>query len=94
MGSFELYIIKSAVCLVLLYPPYMLLMRKDTHFCFNRATLLTIIIASFTRATCGLTVMTARERPYSASPEKKRIQLDEEHGNIGIRCRKARDYYP
>lgn len=42
----------------------MLLMRKDTHFCFNRATLLTIIIASFTRATCGLTVMTARERPY------------------------------
>ena len=46
MGAFTIYAIKSAICLVLLYLPYTLLMRRDTFHAFNRTLLLGIVMLS------------------------------------------------
>ena len=46
MGFMTLYAIKSAVCLMMLYLPYTLLMRRDTFHSFNRMVLLAIVILS------------------------------------------------
>ena len=46
MGIFLVYIIKSALCLALLYLPYTLLMNRDTFFAFNRKVLLSMMALS------------------------------------------------
>ena len=46
LGAFTIYAIKSAICLVLLYLPYTLLMRRDTFHAFNRVLLLSIVAFS------------------------------------------------
>lgn len=47
MGAFVVYIIKAAICLAILYLPYLLLMRKDSFFRFNRLILLGVVVLSF-----------------------------------------------
>ena len=47
MGTFLVYIIKSALCLTLLYLPYTLLLRKERLHRLNRMALLAILAASF-----------------------------------------------
>lgn len=42
MGTFLVYIIKSALCLTLLYLPYTLLLRKERLHRLNRMALLAI----------------------------------------------------
>ena len=61
MGTFLVYIIKSALCLTLLYLPYTLLLRKERLHRLNRMALLAILAASFSRfrrrsglAECGI----------------------------------------
>ena len=46
MGIITIYAIKSALCLTLLYLPYVLLMRRDTFHAFNRVLLLSIVVLS------------------------------------------------
>lgn len=46
MGFITIYAIKSALCLTLLYLPYVLLMRRDTFHSFNRVLLLCIVVLS------------------------------------------------
>ena len=46
MGIITIYAIKSALCLTLLYLPYVLLMRRDTFHAFNRVLLLCIVVLS------------------------------------------------
>ena len=46
MGAFTIYAIKSAICLVLLYLPYTLLMRRNTFHAFNRTLLIGIVTLS------------------------------------------------
>ena len=45
MGTFLVYIIKSALCLTLLYLPYTLLLRKERLHRLNRMALLAILAA-------------------------------------------------
>ncbi len=42
------YVIKSAICLSALYVPYMLLLRKESFFTFNRVMLIGIMLLSLT----------------------------------------------
>jgi len=47
MGTFVVYIIKSAVCLIVFYLFYKLLLSKDTFHRFNRIALLSLLLLSF-----------------------------------------------
>jgi len=47
MGTFVVYIIKSAVCLIIFYLFYKLLLSKDTFHRFNRIALLSLLLLSF-----------------------------------------------
>lgn len=46
MGELTLYALKSAICLAMLYLPYMLLMKRDTFHHLNRCLLIGIAVAS------------------------------------------------
>ena len=46
MSALFIYAIKSAICLALLYFPYVLLMRRDTFYSMNRIVLLCILVLS------------------------------------------------
>lgn len=47
MGTLFIYIVKSALCLTLLYLPYTLLLRRERLHSLNRAVLLGILLVSF-----------------------------------------------
>ena len=47
MGAFVVYVIKSALCLALLYLPYALLLRGEKSFRLNRVVLYAVLFASF-----------------------------------------------
>jgi len=47
MGTFIIYIVKSAICLVVFYLFYKLLLSKDTFHRFNRIALLGLMLLSF-----------------------------------------------
>jgi len=47
MGTFFVYIIKSAICLIAFYLFYKLLLSKDTFHRFNRIALLSLLLLSF-----------------------------------------------
>ncbi len=46
MNAFLLYVVQSALCLSLFYGLYLLLLRREAFFRFNRCVLLTIMIVS------------------------------------------------
>ena len=46
LSALFIYAIKSAICLALLYFPYVLLMRRDTFYSMNRIVLLCILVLS------------------------------------------------
>ena len=46
MSALFIYAIKSAICLALLYFPYVLLMRRETFYSMNRIVLLCILVLS------------------------------------------------
>jgi len=56
MGAFFVYIVKSAVCFLLLYLPYRLLLRKETFSNFNRWVLLGIVLLSFLCPLCSISL--------------------------------------
>ena len=47
MGTFLVYIIKSAFCLTLLYLPYTLLLRGEKHHRLSRMALHVLSVAAF-----------------------------------------------
>ena len=46
MNTYLIYILESTICISVFYLLFRLLMRKETSFAVNRATLLTIVVAS------------------------------------------------
>ena len=46
MNTFLTYILESTICISVFYLLFRVLMRKETSFAVNRATLLTIVAAS------------------------------------------------
>lgn len=47
MGGLCVYAIKSALCLAVMYVPYMLMLRNETFYRFNRFVLVSIVTLSF-----------------------------------------------
>ena len=47
MGEICVYAIKAALCLAVMYVPYMLMLRSETFFRFNRVVLLSVVVLSF-----------------------------------------------
>ncbi|MDR1091974.1 MAG: carboxypeptidase regulatory-like domain-containing protein [Prevotella sp.] len=56
MGDFFVYIIKSAVCLVVFYLFFRLLLNRDTFHRFNRIAVLCILVLSFIVPLCRIHV--------------------------------------
>ena len=48
MNAFLLYVVQSALCLSLFYGLYLLLLRREAFFSFNRGVLLAVMISSMT----------------------------------------------
>ena len=55
MTTFFLYLVKSALCLMLFYPFYMVLLSRETFHRFNRLALLSILLASAVIPACRIT---------------------------------------
>ena len=47
MEAFLFYLLKSSICLAVLYLPYRMMLRKESFFCINRFGLLAISFLSF-----------------------------------------------
>ena len=60
MGTFLVYILKSAVCLAMFYLFYRLLLSKETFHRFNRIALLGVMLLS-----CLLPLVKVTENIYS-----------------------------
>ncbi|MFT4222643.1 MAG: carboxypeptidase-like regulatory domain-containing protein [Dysgonomonas sp.] len=56
MGEFFVYILKSAVCLVVFYLFFRLLLNKDTFHSFNRVAVLCILVLSIAVPFCNIHV--------------------------------------
>lgn len=65
MIALTTYAIKSAICLVLLYVPYVLIMKKDTFFSFNRYVLLSIVAMSFVLPLLNIPLLAGLFNPES-----------------------------
>lgn len=63
MGHFFVYILKAALCLTLLYLPFIWLLRNETLARFNRIVLLCIMTASFLLPLCHLSWPATQETP-------------------------------
>jgi hypothetical protein len=63
------YIIKSIIVLTLLYVPYMLLLRKESFFRFNRRMLLGIMALSFVLPLLDIPLLDMGIHPFAGKPE-------------------------
>ncbi len=63
------YIIKSIIVLTLLYVPYMLLLRKESFFRFNRRMLLGIMALSFVLPLLDIPLLDMGIHPFAGRPE-------------------------
>ncbi len=64
-----LYILKSMVVLSLLYVPYLLMLRKESFFRFNRLMLLVIVAVSFLLPLFNIQVLNLGIHPFELKPE-------------------------
>ena len=59
------YILKSIVFLSIMYLPYMLLLRKESFFRFNRMMLLSIMLLSLVLPMCDFHFLSMADSPAS-----------------------------
>ena len=59
------YVIKSAVFLSVMYVPYMLLLRQESFFRFNRLVLLSILLLSLFLPLCNVHILAWEENPVN-----------------------------
>ena len=66
MVALTAYAIKSAICLALLYVPYVLIMRKETFFSYNRYVLLSIVALSLVLPLLNIPFLAGLLNPVNA----------------------------
>ena len=64
-----LYVLKSMVVLTLLYVPYLLMLRKESFFRFNRLMLLLIVAVSFLLPLLNIPIFDFGIHPFELKPE-------------------------
>ncbi|MBR5394713.1 MAG: hypothetical protein IK144_06465 [Bacteroidaceae bacterium] len=74
-SSLLLYSIKSAIVLTLLYLPYMLMLRRESFFRFNRMVLLGILLLSLTLPLCNVSWMSLDHQPVVQAAQVQMLEL-------------------
>ena len=70
-----LYSIKSAIVLTLLYLPYMLMLRRESFFRFNRMVLLSILLLSLVLPLCNIPWMSLDHQPVVQAAQLQMLEL-------------------
>lgn len=70
-----LYSIKSAMVLTMLYLPYMLLLRRESFFRFNRIVLLGILLLSLVLPLCNIPWMSLDHQPVVQAAQLQMLEL-------------------
>ena len=73
--SLLLYSIKSAMVLTMLYLPYMLLLRCESFFRFNRIVLLGILLLSLVLPLCNIPWMSLDHKPVVQAAQLQMLEL-------------------
>ncbi|MEE1005407.1 MAG: M56 family metallopeptidase, partial [Bacteroidaceae bacterium] len=75
ISSLLLYSIKSAIVLTMLYLPYMLLLRRESFFRFNRIVLLGILLLSLVLPLCNIPWMSLDHKPVVQAAQLQMLEL-------------------
>ena len=75
MSSLLLYSIKSALVLTMLYLPYMLMLRSESFFRFNRMILLGILLLSLALPLCNIPGMSLDHQPVVQAAQLQMLEL-------------------
>jgi TonB-dependent SusC/RagA subfamily outer membrane receptor len=75
MSSILLYSIKSAIVLSMLYLPYMLMLRRESFFRFNRMMLLGILLLSLVLPLCNISAMSLDHQPVVQAAQLQILEL-------------------
>ena len=75
MSAILLYSIKSAIVLTMLYLPYMLMLRRESFFRFNRMVLLGILLLSLVLPLCNIPWMSLDHQPVVQAAQLQMLEL-------------------
>ena len=75
MSNLLMYSLKSAMVLALLYLPYMLMLRRESFFRFNRLMLLAIMVLSLLLPLCNIPGMSLDRQPVMHAAQVQMIEL-------------------
>ena len=75
MSAVLLYSIKSAIVLSMLYLPYMLMLRRESFFRFNRMVLLCILLLSLVLPLCNVPWMSLDRQPVVQAAQLQMLEL-------------------
>ena len=75
MSAVLLYSIKSAIVLTMLYLPYMLMLRRESFFRFNRMVLLSILLLSLVLPLCNIPWMSLDHQPVVQAAQLQMLEL-------------------
>lgn len=75
MSSILLYSIKSAIVLSMLYLPYILMLRRESFFRFNRMMLLGILFLSLVLPLCNISGMSLDHQPVVQAAQLQILEL-------------------
>lgn len=75
MSTLLLYSIKSAIVLSMLYLPYMLMLRRESFFRFNRMVLLSILLLSLVLPLCNIPWMSLDHQPVVQAAQLQMLEL-------------------
>ena len=75
MSALLLYSIKSAIVLTLLYLPYMLMLRRESFFRFNRLMLLSILLLSLVLPLCNISALSLDHQPVVQAAQLQMVEL-------------------
>ena len=75
MSVVFLYSIKSAIVLTMLYLPYMLMLRRESFFRFNRMVLLSILLLSLVLPLCNIPWMSLDHQPVVQAAQLQMLEL-------------------
>ena len=75
MSALLLYSIKSALVLTMLYLPYMLMLRRESFFRFNRMILLGILLLSLALPLCNIPWMSLDHQPVVQAAQLQMLEM-------------------
>ncbi|MBQ9295246.1 MAG: hypothetical protein IJ219_10040 [Bacteroidaceae bacterium] len=75
MSALLLYSIKSALVLTMLYVPYVLMLRRENFFRFNRLVLLGILLLSLVLPLCNISALSLDRQPVVQAAQLQMLEM-------------------